>query len=136
MGKALGIDYGAKRTGLAITDDLQIIASPLEAVDTKAVFQRIEALVASENISDIVVGDPDVFGGTSDSSASIHKFCAELKKRYPAQRHHRVDESFSSREAMSAMVAGGMKKSQRREKKNLDKVSAAVILQRWLAQNH
>ncbi len=136
MGKALGIDYGAKRTGLAITDDLQIIASPLEAVDTKAVFQRIEALVASENISDIVVGDPDVFGGTSDSSASIYKFCAELKKRYPALRHHRVDESFSSREAMSAMVAGGMKKSQRREKKNLDKVSAAVILQRWLAQTH
>lgn len=136
MGKALGIDYGLKRTGLAITDDLQIIASPLDAVDTKTIFQRIDELIAREGITDLVVGDPDVFGGTSDSSASIQKFCAELKKRHPNLNHHRVDESFSSREAMAAMVAGGMKKSQRREKKNLDKVSAAVILQRWLAQAH
>lgn len=136
MGKALGVDYGLKRTGFAITDDLQIIASPLEAIDTPQVYQRIDELIKREGITDIVVGDPDAFGGTSDSSASIQKFCNELIKRYPQINHHRVDEAFSSREAMSAMVAGGMKKSQRREKKNLDKVSAAVILQRWLAQNH
>lgn len=136
MGKALGIDYGLKRTGLAITDELQMIASPLEGVDTALLFQRIDALVAQENISDIVVGDPDVFGGTSDSTAAIAKFCDQLKKRYPKLNHHRVDEAFSSREAMSAMIEGGMKKSKRREKKNLDMVSAAVILQRWLAQAH
>lgn len=133
MSKALGIDFGKKRTGLAITDELKMIASPLEGIDTVDLYTRIAELVNREGISDFVVGDP-TFGGRSDahSADAIEAFCNHLKKRYPTITLHRVDESFSSREAMEAMWAGGMKKSKRREKKTLDMVSATIILQRWL----
>lgn len=133
MSKALGIDFGKKRTGLAITDELKIIASPLEGIDTIDLYNRIAELVSQESISDFVVGDPTFAGRTDAHSAdAITAFCNHLRKKYPSIPLHRVDESFSSREAMEAMVAGGMKKSKRREKKTLDMVSAAVILQRWL----
>lgn len=132
-GKALGIDFGKKRTGLAITDELQLIASPLEGIDTKRVYARIAELVKNDNIVAFVVGDPS-FAGRSDAHSAdiITAFCNHLTKKYPKIPMYLVDESFSSREAMQAMVAGGMKKSKRREKKKLDMVSAAVILQRWL----
>jgi putative Holliday junction resolvase len=132
MGKALAFDYGGKRTGLAETDELQIIASPLQGVDTSTLWTVIDGLVSTGKYTDFVVGDPSMFGGTSHSDAPIAKFVEELQKRYPTIPVHRVDESFSSREAMSAMVMGGMKKSDRRDKKNLDMVSAAIILQRWM----
>jgi putative Holliday junction resolvase len=133
MGKALGIDYGVKRTGLAITDELQIIASPLEGLPTAELEQRLLKLVASENITDIVVGDPDFFrDGDSHSAGVIDGFCNWLATTFPLTQLHRVDEAYSSREAMAAMVSGGMRKSQRRDKTQLDRVSAAVILQRWL----
>ncbi len=133
MGKALGIDYGTRRTGLAITDELQMIASPLEGVDTPHLDRRINELVATGGITDFVVGDPAMYGeDDSHSSDKINAFCEKLKKAYPHIPIHRVDESFSSREAMQAMVSGGMRKSKRRDKKTLDMVSATVILQRWL----
>jgi putative holliday junction resolvase len=132
MGKVLAFDYGVKRTGLAETDELQIIASPLEGVETSTLWTVVERLIATGKYSDFVVGDPSMYGGTAHSDNPISKFIAELQKRYPSIPVHRVDESFSSREAMSAMVMGGMKKSDRRDKKNLDMVSAAIILQRWM----
>ncbi|MCH2199839.1 MAG: Holliday junction resolvase RuvX [Flavobacteriales bacterium] len=132
MGKILAFDYGGKRTGLAITDELQIIASPLEGIDTNDIWDHIQRLMNSEKISDFVVGDPSIFGDATDSSAMIDQFCKDLAKKYPAIPLHRVDESYSSRDAMQAMVAGGMRKKNRRNKKNLDMVSAAVILQRFL----
>lgn len=135
MGKALAIDYGKKRTGLAITDELQIIASPLEGVDTSQLWKRIDQLVLAEKVSEFVVGDPDYYG---DNNSHLHEdlaaFLKKLGKTFPTIPIHRVDESFSSREAMQAMVSGGMRKSKRRDKKTLDMVSAAVILQRWLEQ--
>jgi len=132
MGKVLAFDYGVKRTGLAETDELQIIASPLEGVETSTLWTVVERLIATGKYTDFVVGDPSMYGGTAHSDNPIAKFIAELQKRYPTIPVHRVDESFSSREAMSAMVMGGMKKSDRRDKKNLDMVSAAIILQRWM----
>ena len=132
MGKVLAFDYGTRRTGLAITDDLKIIASPLEGVETKDLWKRVKDLVSSENIDGFVVGDPSMLGDITHSTEAINTFCEKLGKTYPTIPIHRVDESFSSREAMSAMVAGGMKKKKRRDKKTLDMVSAAIILQRWL----
>lgn len=133
MGKALAFDYGVKRTGLAITDELQIIASPLEGVDTSVIWDKIAEIVVAGGISDFVVGDPSFLGDTNNSEP-VRKFVSRLKKEYPAIPVHEIDESFSSRDAMSAMVQGGMKKSKRRDKKTLDMISATVILQRYLGQ--
>ncbi|MFT4683180.1 MAG: putative Holliday junction resolvase [Flavobacteriales bacterium] len=131
MGKALAFDFGVKRTGLAITDDLQIIASPLEGIDTKLLWEKLTKLIETERISEFVVGDPSVFGETHNSEP-VRAFVTKLQKTYPEIPIHQVDESFSSRDAMSAMLQGGMKKAKRQDKKNLDMVSAAVILQRYL----
>lgn len=131
MGKALAFDYGLKRTGLAITDELQIIASPLEGLDTKVLWEKVAKLVETERISEFVVGDPSVFGETHNSEP-VRAFVVKLAKLYPLIPIHQIDESFSSRDAMSAMLQGGMKKGRRQDKKNLDMVSAAVILQRYL----
>lgn len=128
----MAFDYGIRRTGIAITDDLQLIASPLDAIDTAKLWAFIDALLLKEAVEAFVVGDPALLGEATDSSAAIDAFCEKLHKRYPKIAVHRVDESYSSREAMQAMVAGGMKKKHRRDKKTLDKISAAVILQRWL----
>jgi putative Holliday junction resolvase len=132
MGRALAFDYGERRTGLAETDDLQIIATPLEGVDTSTLWDTLTRLMASGKYSDFVVGDPSMFGGVAHSDQAIQHFVEDLSKRYPGIPIHRVDESYSSREAMTAMVQGGMRKGQRRDKKTLDMVSAAIILQRWL----
>lgn len=132
MGKALAFDYGSQRTGLAITDDLQIIGSPLDGINTSELWNYIGLLMTKEKVTDFVVGDPTLFGGDAHSADDIARFCAELTKRYPNIPVHRVDESFSSRDAMQAMISGGMSKSKRRDKKTLDRISAAVILQRWL----
>lgn len=132
MGKVLAFDYGTRRTGLAITDDLKIIASPLEGVETKDLWKRIKTLMENETIEAFVVGDPSMLGEVTHSTEAIDTFCKKLAKSYPTVPLHRVDESYSSREAMSAMVAGGMKKKKRRDKKTLDMVSAAIILQRWM----
>ena len=135
MGKALAIDYGKKRSGLAITDELQLIASPLEGVETAELWKRLEHLVANEKVSEFIVGDPDYYGDTnSHLKPDLEAFLKKLSKTFPQLPIHRVDESFSSREAMQAMVSGGMRKSKRRDKKTLDMVSPAVILQRWLEQ--
>lgn len=135
MAKVLAFDYGTRRTGIAITDDLQLIASPLDAVDTSDLWKTIDQIFHSEPIDAFVVGDPAFLGEQTDSSAAIDAFCKKLHKRYPKVPLHRVDESYSSRDAMQAMITGGMKKKKRRDKKMLDKVSAAVILQRWLASD-
>lgn len=132
MGKVLAFDYGTRRTGLAITDDLQIIASPLDGVDTEKLWKVLQSLMQNEPIERFVVGDPSLFGDATHSSAPIDAFCKKLSKMYPNIPIDRVDESYSSRDAMQAMLAGGMRKKQRRDKKTLDKISAAVILQRWL----
>lgn len=128
----MAFDYGTRRTGIAITDDLKLIASPLDAVDTSEIWKVIDGLLQRESVEAFVVGDPSLFSERTDSSDAIDAFIKKLEKRYPQIAVHRVDESFSSREALQAMVTGGMKKKHRRDKKNLDKVSAAVILQRWL----
>jgi putative holliday junction resolvase len=133
MGKLIGIDYGTKRTGLASTDDLQIIASGLCGISTNELMPYLIKLVEKEKISGFVVGDPAVGSDDkTDSSEAIDKFCGELKKKFPEITLHRVDESYTSREAMSAMVQAGVSKKKRRDKNLLDQVSATLILQRYM----
>ena len=137
QGKALGIDFGEKRTGLAITDSLRIIASPLETVDTSSLKDRIKQLVLSEKITTIVLGETfHADGSLSTIGEKQRAFHLWLEKNLPAIEVVRIDERNSSKEAQQALIFGGMKKMQRQKKENLDKVSAAIILQRFLDLNH
>ncbi|MFM7619240.1 MAG: Holliday junction resolvase RuvX [Bacteroidota bacterium] len=132
-GKALGIDFGLKRTGLAITDALRIVASPLEAIHTTDLKKRVEQLIKQENISTIVLGESIHADGTvSDIGKKQHEFLHWLEKHFPDCEIICIDERNTSKEAAEALFIGGMKKAKRQIKGNLDKVSAAIILQRFL----
>ena len=133
MARYIGFDWGLRRTGIAVTDSFAIVASPLMTVDTNAVFTEIDPIVRAEPCSGIVVGVPGLIVGLkTDSSDGIATFISALEKKYPSIPVHKVDESDTSNEAMSALILGGMKKSKRKNKGVLDKVASAIILQRFL----
>lgn len=134
MARILAFDYGLKRTGLACTDELQIIASPIDTIETKNLMAWIKNYLALNKVEAFVLGDPSMYGDDeTHSSGPIAKFKESLKKQFPAYPIHMVDESFTSSEAVSAMIQGGMKKSKRRQKGQIDQIAAALILQRYLA---
>lgn len=136
MSKVLAIDYGQKRTGIAITDSLRMIASPLETVDTSKIFEYLDKIIQKEKIVDIVVGEArHLDGNASEITLLQEKFCKEITKKFPSIIIHRIDEMYTSKLASQALVMGGMKKKDRQIKGNLDKVSAAIILQQFLDQS-
>ncbi|TFH26071.1 MAG: Holliday junction resolvase RuvX [Bacteroidia bacterium] len=133
MGRILAIDYGNKRTGLAVTDPGQMIASPLETVFTHELMHFLQAYFEKELVDLLVVGHPRQMDySDSESLKHIRFFVQAFKKRFEKIPVEWVDERFSSKLAMDAMITGGMKKSDRRLKGNIDKVSAAIILQSYL----
>ncbi|MEN8227249.1 MAG: Holliday junction resolvase RuvX [Bacteroidota bacterium] len=137
MGRIVAIDYGTKRTGVAVTDPGQIIASPLETVPTHELMLFLESYFASEPVDTLVVGYPRKMDNTESESMKLIRFFVEaFKKRFEGIRVVWMDERFTSKLAMDAMVRGGMKKSERRLKGNIDKVSAAIILQSFLEQRN
>ena len=133
MGKALGIDYGTKRTGIAITDALQIIATGLTTVATHTLDDFIADIVLKEDIDCFVVGDPKNLDGTNtDSTAHVSGFVKRLQKLYPTTLVHQIDERFTSKIAKQSILASGVKKKSRLNKALVDKVSATIILQNYL----
>lgn len=133
MGRILAIDYGRKRVGLAVTDPLQIIASPLQTVHSKDVIQYLKDYDLAEGIESFVLGMPmNLNNQPTDATADAQQFERLLKKHFPEKAVYLQDERFTSKMAMAAMIAGGMKKKDRREKGNVDKISAAIILQSFL----
>lgn len=133
MSKILGIDYGLVRSGIAITDELRIIASGLTTVQTKEIWDFLAKTIPNEKVEIVVVGEPhDLMGRETHGTEPANKFCESLAKRYPKLQIERVDETYTSKMAMDAMIAGGMKKSKRREKGMVDMVSATLILQSYL----
>ena len=133
MGRILAIDYGRKRTGLAVTDPSQIIASPLETVPTHDVVPFLKKYQSTEAIESIVIGMPkNLQNRDTDSTPYVRTFITLLKKEFEGLDIHEVDERFTSKIAFDAMIAGGMKKSERRKKENVDKLSATLILQSYL----
>lgn len=135
MAKIIALDIGGKRTGIAETDPLQIIASPRETVPTEKLLDHLTGLFASEKYESIVVGDPkDLSGGDSHNSERVRQFTARLQKLFPEMRVVLQDERYSSKMAVKSMVASGMKKKKRAEKGEVDKVSAAIILQDYLGR--
>ena len=133
MGRILAIDYGKKRTGLAVTDPLRIIATPLETVLTNELITYLAAYVKKETVDEFVVGMPKtLMNEDSEIAPLVRAFVEELKKIYPDKMIHLADERFTSRMAKQAMIDGGMKKKDRQVKGNVDKISATIILQSFL----
>lgn len=133
MGRYLGIDYGKKRTGLAVSDPTKTIASPLTTVLTHELPSFIESYAGDENLEGFIIGYPRQMNNKpSEIVKYINPFIKYLKKKYSDIPVYPVDERFTSKIAMQAMVTGGMKKQKRRDKANVDKISAAIILQSFL----
>lgn len=134
MGRVLSIDYGKKRTGLAVTDPLRIIASGLATVSTSELFDYLKAYVAKEGVDQIVIGKPTQPNGQpSENLARVEQFVARWKKAMPAIPIDYYDERFTSVLAHQAILDGGVKKKTRRENKGLvDEISATIILQDYL----
>lgn len=136
MGRILAIDFGLKRTGLAVTDPLKIIASPLETISTETLIGWLKKYVATEEVERIVIGMP-VKHDLSDThtTAPVKKLVEQLKSEIPNIPLSLEDERFTSIMARQTMIMGGMKKKDRRYKSNVDKISAAIILQSYLSKN-
>ena len=133
MGRILAIDFGLKRSGLAITDELRIIATPLDTVDSRELMDVLVRLVAKDNIDVIVLGEPKRMDGSdSHVTQNVYLLKEALEKQFPAVKIDLHDERFTSKMAMEAMIQGGMKKKDRQQKGMIDKVSAAIILQEYI----
>ena len=133
MGRILAIDYGTKRTGLAVTDPSRIIATPLDTVDTGKLLTFLASYLQKETVDEFVVGMPKTLKNEdSEIAPAVREFVGELQKTFPEKKIHLADERFTSALAKQALIDGGMKKSDRRIKGNVDKVSATIILQSFL----
>lgn len=133
MGRILGIDYGRKRTGVAVTDPLQIIAGNLATVPTHTLMQFIQDYIARETVERIVIGKPTQLNGEpSESMKYITPFVNRLRKELPDMPIVMYDERFTSAIAHQAMIDGGMKKSDRRDKSRVDAIAATIILNDYL----
>ena len=133
MGRIIGIDYGRKRTGVAVTDPLQIVAGNLATVPTHTLMQFIKDYIAHDPVDRIVVGKPTQLNGEpSESMKYITPFVNRLKKELPDMPVVMYDERFTSTIAHQAMIDGGMKKSDRRDKSRVDAIAATIILNDYL----
>jgi len=133
LGRVLALDYGEKRTGIAVTDELRLIASGLTTVPTNELFPFLKRYVNDEKIDVFVVGEPKQMNNTpSESEQYITPFLEELAKQFPAISIERQDERFTSKMAFQSMLDSGLKKKQRRNKALVDEISATLILQSYL----
>ncbi|MCR5519734.1 MAG: Holliday junction resolvase RuvX [Bacteroidales bacterium] len=133
MDRMIGIDYGRARVGVAMSDPLGIFASPLETVVAAKIIDYLQKLTTSETVVRFVVGYPvNMDGRPSEAAADVDVFLKQLAKRFPSIPVSLEDERFTSVLAHKAMIDGGMKKSDRRKKESVDKISAAIILQSYL----
>ncbi|WP_303319045.1 Holliday junction resolvase RuvX [Flavivirga abyssicola] len=133
MARILAIDYGTKRTGIAVTDELQIIASGLTTVNTKELLKFLKDYTINEQVELFLVGEPKQMNNTaSESEIHILPFIDNLKKEFPNIPIERVDERFTSKMAFQTMIDSGLKKNQRKNKALIDEISATLILQSYL----
>lgn len=135
MARIMAIDYGGKRTGLAVTDPLQIIATGLTTVNTKDLFSFLKEYFSKEEMELVIVGYPTNWD-ESDTHATplVKNFINKFKKDFPAIPLRQVDERFTSKMAKQAMLDMGMKKKQRRDKKLVDEIAATIMLQEYMGR--
>lgn len=133
MGRLLAIDYGSKRTGVAVTDEMQIIASGLTTVNTKNIINFLKSYIDKESVDLILIGLPKQMNNElSESEPLILKFIKTLDKELPDIPIHRVDERFTSKMAFQTMIDSGLNKKKRKNKALVDEISATLILQSYL----
>merc|ERR1711991_87573 len=133
MGRIMALDFGTKRTGIAVTDELQLIASGLTTVETKEIWPYLETYFYTEKVAEVVIGEPKQKDGTpSEVEQEIQKFLKTFSQKFPKLPIHRVDERFTSKLAFQTMIDSGLKKKQRQNKALLDEISATIILQDYL----
>ena len=133
MARIMALDYGKKRTGIAVTDPLQMIVSPLTTVDTSTLFDFLKDYVSKETVEKILIGLPlNLDGSDTHATAAVRHNVRRLKNSFPNIAIETVDEQFSSKQASRAMVEMGMKKKDRQEKGNIDKMAAGLMLQEYL----
>ncbi len=133
MARILAIDYGRKRSGIAVTDDLQLIAGGLATVPSDRLIEFLSAYMLKEKVERFIVGEPRQMNNLpSESVQYIEPFLRSLKKNFPGTPVERMDERFTSRLAFRAMTEAGLKKKDRQDKALIDKISATIILQSYL----
>lgn len=133
MGKVVAIDFGLKRTGLAITDESKMIAFGLETVESKKLMDYLITLFKSEKIDTIVLGEPKRMDGSdAHVTQNVYLLKEALEKQFPGIPVVLQDERFTSKMAFNTMIEGGLKKKQRQNKAMIDKISATIILQEYL----
>jgi len=133
MGRILAIDFGQKRTGIAVTDELKIIASGLTTVNTKDLLSFLKDYTSKESVELFIVGKPKQMDNTdSESEEFIKPFLKSLLTNFPSIHMKRVDERFTSKMAFQTMIDSGLKKKQRQNKALVDEISATIILQSYL----
>ncbi|HHC78479.1 MAG TPA: Holliday junction resolvase RuvX [Flavobacteriia bacterium] len=137
MARILAIDYGKKRTGIAVTDELQLIASGLTTVATHTLFDFLTAYIKNEEVELFLVGEPKQMNYTvSESEQFILPFVEKLKKMFPKISIERVDERFTSKMAVQTMIDSGLRKKQRQNKALVDEISATIMLQSYLTRKN
>lgn len=137
MARILSIDYGRKRTGLAVTDPLQLIASGLATVSTSELFDWLQAYMARESVERIVIGEPlQPNGQPSENLARVQQFVNRWRKAVPQVPIEFYDERYTSVLAHQAMLAGGLKKKDRQNKALVDEISATILLEDYMRSRH
>ena len=133
MARILALDYGSVRTGVAVTDELQLIASGLTTIATADLKDFLKGYLEQESVACIVIGEPKQMDGSpSESEMHIRPFIQQLRALFPEIRIQRQDERFTSKMATTAMLESGLKKKQRQNKALVDEISATLILQAYL----
>ncbi len=135
MSRILSIDYGQKRTGIAVTDELQIIASGLTTISSATAIDFLKEYFSKENVSVVLIGEPKQMNGEPSESASIIKgFVTHFTNHFPDMKVVRVDERFTSKMAFQTIIDSGLKKNQRKNKALVDEISATIMLQDYLTR--
>ncbi|WP_439554212.1 Holliday junction resolvase RuvX [Flavobacterium macrobrachii] len=133
MPRILAIDYGIKRTGVAVTDEMQIIASGLTTVPSETAIAFLKDYFSKEYVIKVLIGEPKQMNGlASESTPIIEKFVADFKTAFPEMKVERVDERFTSKMAFQTMIDSGLKKKQRQNKALVDEIAATILLQDYL----
>lgn len=135
MPRILAIDYGIKRTGIAVTDDFQIIASGLTTIPSETAILFLKEYFSKENVAKILIGEPKQMNGKpSESTEIIEKFVSKFKLEFPDMTVERSDERFTSKMAFQTMIDSGLKKKQRQNKGLVDEIAATIMLQDYLSR--
>jgi putative Holliday junction resolvase len=137
MARIMAFDYGSKRIGIAVTDPLQIIATGLETIHPKDVIDYLKKYMQTETVELFVVGEPKQMDGSASHSApQVRGFITILKKHFPQIPVTQIDERFTSKMASAAIAKSGLKKTDRQNKSLIDTISATIILQTYMQQQH